>query len=121
MRPSGASPAGDQATVSISVAVEPAVAFEVFTQETDWWWRRGLRYRLAGRRRRRGVQSHDRPVAGGAHDRTARIHRETSGRLTPGASGSWEWRNAGQSVSSALSDPLDRPSVDTPGHDGVRI
>ena len=41
---------GDQATVSISVAVEPAVAFEVFTQETDLWWRRGLRYRLAGRR-----------------------------------------------------------------------
>src|SRR5437870_5478417 len=41
---------GDQATVSISVAVEPAVAFEVFTQEIDLWWRRGLRYRLAGRR-----------------------------------------------------------------------
>ncbi len=46
----GASPPGDQATVSISVAVEPAVAFEVFTKETDLWWRRGLRYRLAGRR-----------------------------------------------------------------------
>ena len=41
---------GDQATVSVSVAVEPAVAFEIFTQETDSWWRRGLRYRLAGRR-----------------------------------------------------------------------
>lgn len=50
MSPLGVSPAGDQATVSISVAVEPAVAFEVFTQETDLWWRRGLRYRLAGRR-----------------------------------------------------------------------
>ena len=46
----GASPAGDQATVSINVAVEPAVAFEVFTKETDLWRRRGLRYRLAGRR-----------------------------------------------------------------------
>lgn len=44
------SPAGDQATVSISVTVEPAVAFEVFTQETDLWWRRGVHYRLAGRR-----------------------------------------------------------------------
>jgi hypothetical protein len=41
---------GDQATVSVVVAVEPAVAFDVFTQETDLWWRRGLRYRLAGRR-----------------------------------------------------------------------
>ena len=43
-------PSGDQAVVSVFVAVEPAVAFEVFTGETDLWWRRGLRYRLAGRR-----------------------------------------------------------------------
>jgi uncharacterized protein YndB with AHSA1/START domain len=48
--PSGVLPAGDRATVSITVAVAPAVAFEVFTQETDLWWRRGLRYGLAGRR-----------------------------------------------------------------------
>jgi uncharacterized protein YndB with AHSA1/START domain len=46
----GVSQAGERATVSISVAVDPEVAFEVFTQETDLWWRRGLRYRLAGRR-----------------------------------------------------------------------
>lgn len=44
MSPSGVSPAGDQATVSISVAVEPAIAFEVFTQETDLWWRVGGRF-----------------------------------------------------------------------------
>jgi uncharacterized protein YndB with AHSA1/START domain len=50
MSPAGVLPAGDQATVSVSVAVEPAVAFEVFTQEIDVWWRRGLRYRIAGRR-----------------------------------------------------------------------
>jgi uncharacterized protein YndB with AHSA1/START domain len=43
-------PSGDQAVVSVFVAVEPAAAFEVFTQETDLWWRRGLHYRLAGRR-----------------------------------------------------------------------
>src|SRR4249920_117013 len=49
MSPLGASPPGDQATVSISVAVEPAVAFEVFTKETDLWWRRGLQFRVAGR------------------------------------------------------------------------
>ncbi len=48
--PSDLLPAGDRATVSITIAVAPAVAFEVFTQEIDLWWRRGLRYRLAGRR-----------------------------------------------------------------------
>lgn len=43
-------PSGDQATVSVFVAVAPADAFDVFTQETDLWWRRGFKYRLAGRR-----------------------------------------------------------------------
>jgi uncharacterized protein YndB with AHSA1/START domain len=41
---------GDQAKVSVTVGVEPADAFEVFTKETDLWWRRGPRYRFAGRR-----------------------------------------------------------------------
>jgi uncharacterized protein YndB with AHSA1/START domain len=40
---------GDQVTVSVSVAVEPAAAFRVFTEETDLWWRRGMAYRVAGR------------------------------------------------------------------------
>ena len=44
------SPSGDQATVSVFVAVAPADAFDVFTRETDLWWRRGFKYRLAGRR-----------------------------------------------------------------------
>jgi Activator of Hsp90 ATPase homolog 1-like protein len=44
------SPSGDQATISVFVAVTPADAFDVFTRETDLWWRRGLKYRLAGRR-----------------------------------------------------------------------
>jgi uncharacterized protein YndB with AHSA1/START domain len=43
-------PSGDQASVSVFVAVEPDDAFAVFTEETDLWWRRGLKYRLAGRR-----------------------------------------------------------------------
>jgi uncharacterized protein YndB with AHSA1/START domain len=43
-------PSGDQATVSVFVAVTPADAFDVFTKETDLWWRRGFKYRLAGRR-----------------------------------------------------------------------
>ncbi|HTY49517.1 MAG TPA: SRPBCC domain-containing protein [Steroidobacteraceae bacterium] len=41
--------AGDQATVSVFVAVPVARAFEVFTREIDAWWRRGPRYRMAGR------------------------------------------------------------------------
>jgi uncharacterized protein YndB with AHSA1/START domain len=40
---------GDQVTVSVSLAVEPAAAFRVFTEETDLWWRRGIAYRAAGR------------------------------------------------------------------------
>ena len=42
---------GDQATVSVLVEVDPAVAFRVFTEDIDRWWRRGLRYRVAGKHR----------------------------------------------------------------------
>jgi uncharacterized protein YndB with AHSA1/START domain len=42
---------GDQAKVSVLVQVEPVVAFRVFTEEIDRWWRRGLKYRVAGKRR----------------------------------------------------------------------
>lgn len=41
---------GDRATVTVLVDVEPEVAFEVFTQEIDLWWRRGIAYRVAGRK-----------------------------------------------------------------------
>jgi uncharacterized protein YndB with AHSA1/START domain len=41
--------AGDQATVTISVAVDRAAAFDVFTRETDLWWRRDVRHRVGGR------------------------------------------------------------------------
>jgi uncharacterized protein YndB with AHSA1/START domain len=34
----------------VFVAVAPAVAFAIFTQEIDQWWKRGPKYRLAGRR-----------------------------------------------------------------------
>jgi uncharacterized protein YndB with AHSA1/START domain len=42
---------GDQARVSVSVAVEPADAFRIFTEEIDQWWRRGLKYRVSGKGR----------------------------------------------------------------------
>lgn len=44
-------PAGDQARVSVSVAVEPASAFRIFTEEIDQWWRRGSKYRVSGKGR----------------------------------------------------------------------
>jgi uncharacterized protein YndB with AHSA1/START domain len=37
--------AGDQARVTVSVAVPPATAFDIFTREIDLWWRRGPRFR----------------------------------------------------------------------------
>jgi uncharacterized protein YndB with AHSA1/START domain len=38
---------GDQATVTVSVAVPPAEAFRIFTEEIELWWRRGPRFRNA--------------------------------------------------------------------------
>jgi hypothetical protein len=39
----------DAARVSVSVAVPPPVAFEIFTGDIDRWWRRGAKFRHAGR------------------------------------------------------------------------
>jgi uncharacterized protein YndB with AHSA1/START domain len=36
---------GDQASATVSIAVAPAEAFEIFTRQIDSWWRRGPRYR----------------------------------------------------------------------------
>jgi uncharacterized protein YndB with AHSA1/START domain len=36
---------GNHARVSVSVAVPPALAFEIFTRDIDRWWRRGFRFR----------------------------------------------------------------------------
>lgn len=41
----------DAARVTALVRVEPAEAWRVFTEEIDLWWRRGLKYRVAGKRR----------------------------------------------------------------------
>lgn len=42
-------PASDLVAVSATVATDPAEAFAIFTQETDRWWRRGPKFRIAGR------------------------------------------------------------------------
>jgi uncharacterized protein YndB with AHSA1/START domain len=44
-------PPGDQVKISVSVEVEPHVAFQIFTEEIDQWWRRGFKYRASGRQR----------------------------------------------------------------------
>ena len=41
----------DTARVSVTVAVPPPVAFEIFTRDIDRWWRRGIKFRQAGPRR----------------------------------------------------------------------
>ena len=41
----------DAATVTTVVAVDPATAFEVFTEEVDAWWKHGPRYRAGGGRK----------------------------------------------------------------------
>ncbi|MCY1016237.1 SRPBCC domain-containing protein [Pyxidicoccus sp. MSG2] len=40
----------DRARVTTFVAVSPLDAFEVFTQETDLWWKKGPRFRFGGAR-----------------------------------------------------------------------
>ena len=42
-------PASDLVTVSVTVSTDPATAFEIFTNETDLWWRSGPKFRIAGK------------------------------------------------------------------------
>ncbi len=46
----GAAPAprGDQVRVTLAVAVPQDVAFDIFTNEIDRWWRKGPRFREIG-------------------------------------------------------------------------
>jgi uncharacterized protein YndB with AHSA1/START domain len=90
--------AGDQARVSVLVAVAPAAAFRIFTEEIDAWWRRGLRYRMAGRRR--GIIHLEAGVGGrlfesfesGGETRVVETGRVTA--WDPPARLAFEWRAA---------------------------
>ena len=90
--------AGDQATVTVTVAVDRAAAFEVFTRETDLWWRRGPAFRIGGRNP--GALLFE-PCEGGrlfeSVERAGATHVHEYGRIKvwqPPARLVFEWRNA---------------------------
>ena len=93
MSPTGA----DAARVSVAVKVPPEVAFRVFTEEIDQWWRRGVRYRVAGQRR--GIIHIEPGVGGRLYESFETAAGETrvfeTGRVTawePPARLAFEWR-----------------------------
>ena len=47
-KPGGAD--GDHVRITVLVAVDREVAFRVFTEEIDQWWRRGVKFRVSGKR-----------------------------------------------------------------------
>ncbi len=122
-----ASPPGDQARVSVAVAVEPAEAFRVFTEEIDAWWRRGTKFRLAGNRR--GIICLEAGVGGRLFEsfesRTGTRVVET-GRVTawePPARLVFEWRAANFAPDETtevevLFKPLSRGTLVTVTHRG---
>jgi uncharacterized protein YndB with AHSA1/START domain len=73
---------GDQARVTVLVALDPAVCFEVFTGEIDRWWRRGRAYRVMGKG---GGVMHLEPGVGGrlfeAEERAGGTHVIETGRV----------------------------------------
>jgi uncharacterized protein (TIGR02594 family) len=42
-------PRGDRVSVEVFVDAPPAIAFEVFTEQIDAWWRQGMKFRVGGR------------------------------------------------------------------------
>jgi uncharacterized protein YndB with AHSA1/START domain len=87
---------GDQARASVLVKVEPAAAFHVFTEEIDRWWRRGPKYRVAGKRR--GILCLEPGVGGRLYesfDTAGETRVVETGRVTawePPARIVFEWR-----------------------------
>jgi hypothetical protein len=87
--------AGDRAAVTVRVEVEPDVAFEVFTAEIDRWWRRGIAYRVAGRRP--GTMHLEGRLGGRIFEEYEGPGLHEVGRITawePPARFAFEWRGA---------------------------
>lgn len=94
--PSPPPPPGDQARVSVRVEVPQEAAFRLFTKEIDRWWRRGLKYRVAGTDR--GI-IHLEPWVGGRLFESFQVGAETkifdTGKVTlwqPPSRLRFEWR-----------------------------
>ena len=90
--------AGDAVKVTVTVGLAPAAAFDVFTQETDLWWRRGVAYRVAGRKP--GTLCFE-PKLGGrlfeAYESSQGPRTHVAGTITawePGARLEFEWRGS---------------------------
>lgn len=80
--------------VAVTVAADPATAFDLFTQEVDSWWRRGPKYRFRGKKH--GILRFE-PGVGG---RLVEVYDEAAGDLfevgkilawEPGARLCFEW------------------------------
>ncbi|MBI2685233.1 MAG: SRPBCC domain-containing protein [Acidobacteria bacterium] len=112
---------GDSVRVSVTVSLEPAAAFAIFTGETDLWWRRGPKFRPSGRTA--GVLSFE-PATGGrlfeSFDSEAGRQVVVMGTITvwePGRQLSFEWRGVNFA-------PGESTLVDVrfePVHSGTRV
>jgi uncharacterized protein YndB with AHSA1/START domain len=76
----------DQTRVTVLVEVPPELAFQIFTEDIDRWWRRGLRYRIA---RGRDGTIHLEPGIGGRLYESFRAGGDTELRQT-GTVTAWE-------------------------------
>jgi len=81
--------------VAVTVAADPATAFDLFTQQVDAWWRHGPKYRFRGKRS--GIMRFE-PGVGG---RLVEVYDEAAGDLyevgrilawEPASRLSFEWR-----------------------------
>lgn len=97
-RVSAAAKPGDQARVTVSVAVPPAEAFRIFTEEIELWWRRGPRYRNAPGEA--GIIAIEPHVGGRVFESFVLNGAETVVQLgtvqvwQPGVCLAFEWRNS---------------------------
>jgi uncharacterized protein YndB with AHSA1/START domain len=89
---------GDSARISVSVAVPPALAFEIFTADIDRWWRRGVKFRHSSTSR--GLICME-PAVGGrlfeSYDSDGTAHVIEVGRVhvwEPPRRLNFTWRNA---------------------------
>jgi uncharacterized protein YndB with AHSA1/START domain len=94
--PSPEDPMYDHTRVSVLVEVTPELAFQIFTEDIDRWWRRGMKYRLA--RGREGA-IHLEPGIGGRLYESLQAGGDTelkqTGRVTvwePPRRLAFEWR-----------------------------